>query len=399
MDIEIQPTKPVKRHSGDENQCCNREASEKSCNGSAGSSSNKTNSDTVQWAKHRDHNTPLQHQRLSKSSPVKPAFPIGVICLALLASACTVFSVEDGTNAPPTASTSTSATQISTTSTSQPPPTTTSIVSLGDPKAIVSPSGVAVAVIQTLTDGHLITTPCGNEATLFGGTPVYTVAVVLDPGHGGPIDTGAVGANGTPERDINLRVARAAEAMLLELGIPTLLTRTDDYATPLSVRADLADAVEASLMVSIHHNAPTQRPSEVPGTEVFIQSFSDESRRLGGLLYAHVMANLGTLDASWSSARDAGVMTVLNTRGDDAYGMIRRPSTPTALIELGYVSNLSESQLFDTPLYPQVAAQGITEAIVKYLETDDPGSGFVDGRTFNPRSGVGADVCVEVDLG
>ena len=294
---------------------------------------------------------------------------------------------------------STTSTLAATTTTGEPLPTTTSTVPLGDPLAIISSSGVAVAVLQTLTDGYLVTTPCGNETTLSSGTPVHLVAVVLDPGHGGPIDTGAVGATGTPEKDVNLQVAKATEAMLLELGIPTLMTRSDDYATPLSIRADLADAVEATLMVSIHHNAPTQQPSTFPGIEVFIQSFSDESRRLGGLLYAHAMASLETLDVSWSSARDAGVMTVLNSRGDDAYGMIRRPTTPTALIELGYVSNLSEAQLFDTPEYPEVAAQGLTEAIVSFLETDEPGRGFVDGRTFNPRSGVGADQCVEVDLG
>ena len=183
--------------------------------------------------------------------------------LAVLASACTVFSVDEGATASPPTSTST--TQISTTSTGEPLPTTTSTISLGDPKAIVSPSGVAVAVRQTLTDGHLITTPCGNEVTPIGGTPVYSVTVVLDPGHGGPIDTGAGSATGTPEKDVNLRVAKATEALLLDLGIPTLMTRSDDYATPLSLRAHLADAVEATLMVSIHHNAPTHQPSTFSG--------------------------------------------------------------------------------------------------------------------------------------
>ena len=148
--------------------------------------------------------------------------------------------------------------------------------------------------------------------------------MVLDPGYGGPIDTGAGSATETPEKDVNLRVAKATEALLLDLGIPTLMTRSDDYVTPLSVRAHLADAVEAPLMVSIHHNAPTHQPSTFPGIEVFIQSFSDESRRLGGLLYAHATTSLKTLDASWSSARDADVMTVLNSGGDDACGIIRR---------------------------------------------------------------------------
>lgn len=255
-----------------------------------------------------------------------------------------------------------------------------------------------MAVIGETDDGFLVVTPCGFEDTVSGGTPIGDTMVVLDPGHGGPIDIGAVGRNGLEEKEINLRVASLASQMLEEIGIDTTLTRTSDYASPLSVRAGLADALNAELMISIHHNAPTPGPSGDPGIEIFVQDGSDDSSRLGGLLWENTRSALGVFDIQWAAADDAGVMTVLNTRGDDAYGIIRHPSTPTTLVELGYISNPAEAELFATPLYPRVAARAISQAVIEYLETEATGSGHVKGRVFNPSPGVGQDVCIDPDL-
>lgn len=256
-----------------------------------------------------------------------------------------------------------------------------------------------MAVLEIGTDGYTVLTPCGNTAEVLSGDPIHDVRVVLDPGHGGPIDTGAVAPTGMPEKDLNLRVARSAQHLLEERGISTVLTRTYDYAVPLGVRAQFADRLGANVMVSIHHNAPTTNPSEQPGVEVFVQSRSPESRRLGGILWEESMDSLSGFDVEWSSAPDAGVMTVLNTRGSDAYGIIRGPETPTALIELGYISNRPEAELHQTAQYVPTAAQSVADAIERYLITDDSGSGFVESRTFNPQPGVGSGVCVEPDLG
>ncbi|MGB7860068.1 MAG: N-acetylmuramoyl-L-alanine amidase [Acidimicrobiia bacterium] len=264
---------------------------------------------------------------------------------------------------------------------------------------VVSPTGVPLAILEIGTDGYTVLTPCGNTTEVLGGDPIHDVRVVLDPGHGGPIDTGAVAPTGMPEKDLNLRVARSARHLLEERGISTVLTRTFDYAVPLGVRAQFADRLGANVMVSIHHNAPTPNPSAQPGVEVFVQSRSLESRRLGGILWEESMDSLSDFDVQWSSAPDAGVMTVLNTRGSDAYGIIRGPQTPTALIELGYISNRAEAELYQTPQYVPTAAQSVADAIERYLITDDGGSGFVESRTFNPQPGVGRDVCVEPDLG
>ena len=81
------------------------------------------------------------------------------------------------------------------------------------------------------------------------------------------------------------------------------------------------------------------------------------------------------------------MLRVLRSEGDDAYGMIRRPSVPTALVEYGYLSNPSEADLFATDEYIRLAAHATADAIDAYLHSDRPGAGSVQQpRTFNPRS-------------
>lgn len=222
---------------------------------------------------------------------------------------------------------------------------------------------------------------------------------MIDPGHGGSIDTGAVAKTGLPEKEINLLVSKAVEQILLEQGISAVMTRSGDYSSPLKVRAQFADTLDAEVMVSIHHNAPSPGPSPVPGIEIFTQDGSSSSERLGGLLWQRAMDALDRFEVDWVAADDAGVMTVLNRRGDDAYGIIRHPDTPTALIELGYISNLAEATLYQDPAYIVVAAEGIAQGIRDFLNSDSEGSGFVDGRVFDPQPGVGKDVCLDPDLG
>lgn len=329
-------------------------------------------------------------------------FTLVMLVIGLVGASCTDGADTTDSSERPTSTsfTSTSAapaltgTTSSTTTTATNTTATTPAPVLG----LVTTTGVPVAVIDEQSDGYLVLTPCGFETEVVSGSPLGPTSVVLDPGHGGPTDTGAVGANGLAEKEVNLRVAVETMAVLQDRGINAVLTRTGDYTSPLFVRANLADTLRADLMVSIHHNAPTPGPSDLPGTEIFIQKGSDESARLGGLLWEYTRAGLGVFDIGWTAAPDAGVMTVLNSRGDDAYGIIRHPETTTALVELGYLSNPAEAELFDEPEYVRVAAVAIADAIEDYLTTDEPGSGYVEGRTFNPRPGVSQDVCKDPDL-
>ncbi len=275
------------------------------------------------------------------------------------------------------------------------------VVEVGPALALISPTGVVVPVLSQNNDNYLIMTPCGKEELLAWGTPLRSAQVVLDPGHGGDVETGAVGPNGLSEKELNLTVSKRTARILLDRGISTVLTRTSDYRIPLVIRAMIANNLDADIMVSVHHNAPNWLPSKSPGTEVFVQRDSVESRRLGGLIWEEMVEALAQFDdVDWSRADDAGALEVLNRDGDDTYGMVRRPEMPAVLAELGYISNPSEAELFSTDEYVEVASTALANAIERWLATTDPGSGFVtEPRLFDPSGGTGGvNGCVDPDL-
>lgn len=264
---------------------------------------------------------------------------------------------------------------------------------------VLTPTGVPVPVTGPVPGGWLATSPCG-EVVQVTGEPLRDVSIVLDPGHGGPVDTGAVGSNGLREADLNLRLAAATEALLDERGVPTLLTRTGDYAITLPTRVAIADGLGVDAMVSIHHNAPRLDPSAMPGTEAFVQSGSPESSRLGGLLVQSLRHFLLQFDVAWVGARDAGVLEVVNSDGEDAYGMVRRPVTPTVLLEVGYLANPPEAELFASDTYIEVASVAIADAIQGWLTSDQPGVGFGNPpRTRDPAASAAGRECVDPPLG
>lgn len=319
----------------------------------------------------------------------------GLFAALVLTSACSGVAVRPSPTAtvtpggPPTTHDASAASTSTTPSNAIPP---------GPPVAWIAPSGVPVAVTAINEESVEVLTPCGNSAVLTEGMPVYEVEVVIDPGHGGPIDTGAVGATGLAEKDINLQVSLALRDLLRERGISPLLTRTGDYPIPIRTRSAYSDIVGANALVSIHHNAPAAPASDIPGVEIFVRNGTPESARLGGLIYDRTMAAFGEFDVEWNRAPDAGVMTVLNSEGADAYGMVRLPEAPSALAELGYIANPAEAELFADPAYVPAAATAVADAIEAFLTSEESGSPLGEGRDFNPAGGVGQDQCIEPDL-
>ena len=308
------------------------------------------------------------------------------------------------TEPPPPTTTTTEPPPPTTTTTEPPPPTTTTTEPPPPPPvALLTPAGIPVMVIEPTEAGYLVLTPCGNNAEIAGGDPIGPVRVVLDPGHGGPIETGTVGPNGLVERDLNLVLANAVLAELDERGIDAATTRTGDYMVELGVRVEFADALESEALVSIHHNGPTWDLRDTPGTEVYVQSESptearSASARLGGLLYEEITKALSTFeDVQWSALPDAGVKRVLVPDGTDTYALIRHPQTPSVLVEYGYLTNASEAELFATEEYIAVAAAATADAIEAYLETDRPGTGFIEEPRFYNPTGLFIE-CVDPPL-
>ena len=85
------------------------------------------------------------------------------------------------------------------------------------------------------------------------------IVVAIDAGHGGE-DPGAIGPNGTKEKDVVLQIAlklrdRINASQVKGSPMRAYLTRDADYFVPLHVRVQKARKVQADLFVSVHADA------------------------------------------------------------------------------------------------------------------------------------------------
>ena len=266
------------------------------------------------------------------------------------------------------------------------------------PKVVVTPTGVVVPVTGIENGEVRVLTPCENSALLDRGTAVRGATVVLDPGHGGK-ESGAVGPNGLAEKTANLAVTRATKATLERNGVSVLLTRTADYAMTLTARAAVVKAIKPVAFVSIHHNADPDGPHNGPGTETYYQIVSPASKRLAGLIYEEVFRALSQYQIAWVGDTDAGAKYRVGTNGD-YYAMLRQTAgTTSALAELSFISNAPEAALLARPDYDDVEGQAVARGILRYLRTNDPGSGYTTPypRT-TPAGGGGKEGCVDPAL-
>lgn len=177
--------------------------------------------------------------------------------------------------------------------------------------------------------------------------PVYgatknSITVMIDPGHGGPdlTDNSQVGANyQVMEKDITLLTAQALQAELSQYkNVNVYMTRNADTSVSIKGRADLAKAVNADLLVSIHYNA--KGCHEYYGTEAFISAFNTNSVAydIADAATTRLHKNFGVLNK--------GVKVRLSDKtGKDYYGIINRSAgygIPAVIVEHGYIDNPSD---------------------------------------------------------
>lgn len=187
------------------------------------------------------------------------------------------------------------------------------------------------------------------------------LTVCLDPGHGG-YDGGAYGRDsGTPEKELNLDVAKRLGELLAQAGARVILTRGEDVALAdegsmrkrrdLQARVDAA--AEADLFLSIHMNEYRTRAES--GPQVFYRKGQDASRLLAGFLQQHLNAALSPAKPRSASA--------------GKYYVLENLSIPAVLVECGFLSNPAEEALLLTPDYRQRVAEALCEGIAEYWKT------------------------------
>lgn len=267
---------------------------------------------------------------------------------------------------------------------------------------VVTPTGRIVPAFGRTDDGWRVWSPCAIETIIADGEFIETVDIVIDPGHGGPSEPGAVGPNGLREADLNLAVAERTATALRAAGYTVVMTRDRDDRVPIVTRGEIALALAPLAFISIHHNAGIDAPSPTPGTEMYHQIDDPESKRLAGLMLEEVRASLVAFDADWVSMSDAGAMVRPNREGGDYYGVLRRPAgVVSVLAEFAYLSNETEAALLLRPDVQEALAGSMVAAVERFTTTDDPGSGFTEDpifRGYGPSGAGFTEGCVDPEL-
>lgn len=226
------------------------------------------------------------------------------------------------------------------------------------------------------------------------------IVVAVDAGHGGQ-DPGAIGRNGTMEKNVVLAIARAlAKRIDDEPGMRAHLVRDDDYFVVLRDRMLRARNAKADIFVSVH--ADSIRDRTITGASVYIISergATSEAARwlaerenaadlMGGVKLddkdkslASVLLDLSqsaNISASMTAAQrvleslDQSV-NVRKSRVQQApLVVLKSPDIPSMLVETAYISNPGEEKRLKSIAHQKKVANAIFAGIRSYFEANPP---------------------------
>ena len=222
--------------------------------------------------------------------------------------------------------------------------------------------------------------------------------IVLDAGHGGK-DPGCIGVKiGTKEKDVNLDVVLKLGKLLKENlpQIKVLYTRKDDKFIELGERANVANRSKADLFISIHANSG---PEWMCGTETYAMGVdkSEKKMNVAKRENAAILLEKGykqKYDNFNPNAPESYILFSLSqniflqnslmlarqverhfgkhadrwSRGVKQAGflVLWRTTTPSILIETGFLSNREEEQYLSTEAGRADVAHDIYCAILAY---------------------------------
>ena len=230
------------------------------------------------------------------------------------------------------------------------------------------------------------------------------IVVTLDPGHGGE-DPGAIGPNGTYEKDVVLKIAlklqeRINKSTVNGNPLRAFMTRDKDYFVPLHKRVEKARRVQSDLLISLHADAfYTASPQ---GASVFALSTSGATSAaarwmakkenaadlVGGINMdsADATVSRAMLDMSTSAQiKDSmklgeamlgqlgKVGKLHKPRVEQAgFAVLKAPDIPSVLVETAFISNPDEERRLNSQDYQNKLADALMRGIERYFESNPP---------------------------
>ncbi len=204
-----------------------------------------------------------------------------------------------------------------------------------------------------------------NFSTETGALPVNNRTVIIDAGHGG-MDGGAVGGDGTAEKDLNLQVALKVQHLLEQSGCTVFMTRSEDISlstaeddekrqrkiADLNNRKKMIEDYDVEAFVSIHMN--TFPDPQYGGTQVFYAKSPTNSRNLAELIQQEV------------SAFDPDNTRVAKDGTSGIY-VLQDVSVPSVVVECGFLSNETDLKRLKSEKYQNELANAVFCGITKFF--------------------------------
>jgi len=174
--------------------------------------------------------------------------------------------------------------------------------------------------------------------------------VILDPGHGG-LDGGAVAADGTVEKEINLTVSLRLRDMLLLMGYDVLMTRETDVSihnsdavtvrqkksSDLHNRLKMASEHPDAVFLSIHQNNFSDTKQN--GMCFYYSPNNEESRLLAECFHEELLSVMQPNNRRTVKAAESNLFILSNT------------VNPAVLVECGFLSNTEEKEKLISEAY------------------------------------------------
>lgn len=178
------------------------------------------------------------------------------------------------------------------------------------------------------------------------------IKILLDPGHGGPEDTGATGPTGYPEKNVTLIMAKLVREQLQARGATVYMTREEDKDVSLQDRVAMIDKLKPAIAISIHYNS---LPDD---------GDAQNTQGMGAFWYNAQAHSLAVFLHNY----------IVNKLGRSSYGVfwdnlaLTRPTTaPAVLLELGFMSNPVEFEWVTNPQEQPKLAEAIADGITQWL--------------------------------
>lgn len=194
--------------------------------------------------------------------------------------------------------------------------------------------------------------------------PLSGKRIAVDAGHGG-IDGGAESQSGLIEKDVTLAISLYLRDYLQQAGAEVVMTRIEDVdlASPgtkgfsnrktqdLINRGKLVEGSEVDFLISIHLNSiPSSRWK---GAQTFYYPKHQDSKRLAELIQHELVQNIDE-----SNHRKSKTVSHVY--------LLKAVTAPSALVEVGFLSNPEEAELMAKESYQKQLAASIYRGALRF---------------------------------